>query len=59
MQLDLTPSTKPGTGNGIYLADLAEGTPDKTLDANERRGKYPELCQRFKAGWRRMNGRRA
>ena len=48
---------RPGTGNGIYLADLAQGISDKTLEANERRGKYPELCQRYKAGWRKMNGR--
>ena len=59
MQLDLTPSTKPGTGNGTYIGHLAENVSDRQLDENERRGVYPDLNQEYKAGWRRMNGRRA
>lgn len=51
------PLPRVGHSNALFLADLAINTPDATLKANIRAGKYPELAMRFVNGWRAMAGR--
>lgn len=41
------PSSKPGTGNALFLADLANGASASTLRANHKAGKYPDLNANF------------
>lgn len=38
---------KPGTGNALFLADLANGASASQLRANHKAGKYPDLNTTF------------
>lgn len=41
------PSAKPGTGNAIFLADLANGASIDTLRKNTKAGRYPDLSTKI------------
>ena len=52
-----TPQLRPGQGNAAFLCDLADNTPDSTMNARLKRGDYGPLNPRFAKGWRRLFGR--
>lgn len=53
-----TAMTKPiGHGNAQFLADLATGTPDKTMREHFKAGRYTPLHTPSVQGWRKLAGR--
>lgn len=51
------PKAKAGTGNGAFLADLAEGVPDQVMRERFKRGEYPDLHKPSITPWRTLAGR--
>lgn len=57
MQLDLRPPSKPGWGNGLFLADLAENVPDEVMRRKFKAGEYDGLNTTYAPMWRKLAGR--
>ncbi len=58
MELDLKPPAKVGTGNALFLADLAMGVSDTEMRERFRQGRYEGMGIRFIEGWRAARGRK-
>ena len=53
------PKAKPrvGSGNAMFLSDLAVGVPDQTMWERFKAGDYPDLHTPSLKAWRNLAGR--
>jgi hypothetical protein len=51
------PKPRVGTGNALFLCDLADGVSDADMRARYKRGDYPGLNLTYAKQWKALFGR--